>query len=326
MTISSGGLIQATDYNTLRTTVVSILGTTGSGDVGYGQSVTADTDVVANTTLVSASPTTVKQWVALYNDMLKIAQHQGTDISAVTTAFTRASAPIATGSLIQYSDINTISTAVTTLYNNRLNIAATGYSALTTPLTSVRTTQWGSAATKPIIQHSFTVTFTNYNEARYFFNTGGAIQFSATRTGGSATTQNAAWDTLLSGMGTISFAYTDTTTTGTGSTSTIGFYDLSASPQTIFSKGGYGLSGRTDNLYTNNDYYITATITTAATTVITFNIYLTDDAKQQVSFPWGVFDYVDGTLTSTIGMKRAVVDSGVTATAPTFANTVNLSA
>lgn len=42
------------------------------------------------------------------------------------------------------------------------------------------------------------LSFTDSNRARYFFNSGGEIRFAMSRTGGTSTSQNASWTTLLS--------------------------------------------------------------------------------------------------------------------------------
>lgn len=322
MTISQGGIIQATDYNTLRSTVSNLLGTTGSGDYGYGQTVTADTAVIADSTIVSAATTTTKQWVALYNDMKKIADHQGgtstTAINSLTTAYTNN---IKSGSIIQYSDINLISTTLTTLVNNRLNIVAGQYSdenlldSVGAVITSTRSTQWG-APNKTTVQHSFRVTFASANDARYFFNAGGQIRFSASRTGGTSTTQNNDWSNLLTAMGTIAFGQASVTASS-GNTQ-YGFKDIT-SGTLVYSKGGYNATGGAS--YSNNDYNITATKNDE---VLSFNIYFNDDAKNQTNQTWGLYDYVDGTLTSTIQIRRPT-GSNVTISAPVGSNTVRLS-
>lgn len=311
MTISSGGLIQASDYNTLRTTVSNILGTTGSGDVGYGQAITADTPVVSNTDLVSATTTTTKQWVALYNDMLKIAQHQGTDISTLTTTYANN---IKSGSVIYYNDIRLLSDTVTTLYNNRLNLNSSNtYWVESQILSSQRTTQWG-ALSKPSVQHSFTLDFTTYTAARYFFNTGGRIMFTASRTGGTTPwTQNDDWTAMLSSIGTVVFNY-GSTSASSGNGTSIGFYQLTGVAQQIYTKGGNAATGGAT--YALNDYTITASISNA---VITFNVYFNDDDNNKT-----LYDFVDGTLTSTIQTRRASVVNGVTVSNPSATTTTPL--
>ena len=82
-----------------------------------------------------------------------------------------------------------------------------------------------------------------------FFNTGGQIRFSASRSGGSGS-KNTNWTNLLSAMGTVIFDYTSTAASfGTGSS--LGGLDLSTSYQQIFIKTGSGN-------YAENDYNINA--------------------------------------------------------------------
>jgi hypothetical protein len=318
MTISQGGLIQATDYNSFRQYVSDILGPTVTNELalGYGQTVSADTPVVANSTIVSATPTTTKQWVALYNDMLKIANHQGgaskTAMDLVTTAYNNN---IKAGSIIQYSDMNLISGTILTLYNNRLNIAAGQYSdeLLTT---STRTAIWGSPS-KTTVQHSFTVTFASSDAARYFFNAGGTIQFKPSLTGGDNTSQNNDWKAMLVAVGTVSFRYSSTASDSIlgGGTPGGGFNQLSTTPLTIYTKGGNAGYGA---IYANNDYTITATKNGG---ILTFNVYFNDDGKNGS----GYYDYVNGTLTNEIRMYRPS-GSNVTLIAPIALNTTELSA
>ena len=310
MTISQGGLIQAVDYNTLRTGVSNLLGD-GYGDRGYGQTVAADIDVIAGTTVVSATPTTLKQWVALYGDMKKIADHQGTDITTLKNAYDNN---IKSGSLIQYSDINLIATTLATLDTNRLTIGDQTQYSIESLASSQRTTQWGSPV-KPTVQHTFRIEFGSAADARYFFNAGGQILFTASRSGGTTPwTQNSDWTTLLSAMGTIAFGYSGVTASSGNTVS--GFKDVTTATL-IYSKGGYGGAGGTT--YAANDYNITATLDSGK--FLTFNIYFNDDKTTLFANQ----DYVDGTLTSTIQIKRPS-GTNVSLVKPNAVNTAELSA
>jgi hypothetical protein len=90
-----------------------------------------------------------------------------------------------------------------------------------------------------VVEHS--ITFTNANEARFFFNAGGKIQINITRTGNggsSATSKDSSVDELITGLG--NFLLKSQTSSRSGSTETlstdgtnIGFYDLNTSYQTI---------------------------------------------------------------------------------------------
>jgi hypothetical protein len=60
-----------------------------------------------------------------------------------------------------------------------------------------------------LVSSTVTVTFTTAAKARAFFNSGGEIRFTSTRTGGttvgSIASQNNAWTTLLTSIGTVGF-------------------------------------------------------------------------------------------------------------------------
>ena len=102
-----------------------------------------------------------------------------------------------------------------------------------------RTTPYTAA-----VDCTFRYTFGNFNKARYFFNSGGALRFSGTISGYStgAGYDGQGIDQILTTMGTISMDYTLTTQSGSGgSTTTIGYYDLTTSYQQIFQQAGVGV-------------------------------------------------------------------------------------
>jgi hypothetical protein len=304
MTISSGSVILASDYNTIQSTIANVLGT-GSGSFGYGQTVTSQQATAG--TVISDQPAPAHQWNALYNDMVKIASHQGTNISGLVTAVTNN---VSSGKVIQASDIGFFSTTATTLSTNALNYSNSDM-ATTSQLTSTRVnTPWGYN-TQSTLLHSFTVSFPDINSYRYFFNTGGAILFTASRTGGSTTAQNNDWATTLTNIGTVVFNY-NSTSADSGTGSSIGAYSIVSSPQTIYTKNG----GAVNSIYSPNSYSITASLTGS---VITFSITFND------AFSDNNIDDVDGTLTSTISMREAGA-SVLTINAPTFTNGTLLSA
>ena len=80
MTYSSGGTIQASDYNNFATQVNNIWGT-GYGNVGYGQSTTLSA-------VSSQGTITATQWATMINTLNSVSKHQsggsGTGISAPT--------------------------------------------------------------------------------------------------------------------------------------------------------------------------------------------------------------------------------------------------
>jgi hypothetical protein len=215
-----GNKIVATDYNTIQAKINLVLGT-GTGDRGYGQSVTSSQ--VSPSTNVTAA-----QWNALRNDLLKARQHQtGLDES---------------GYLVFPSTSITVKESVRAAYLNfaddiivdRLATPPPGEATLSTLRTVIRTNPWSAS-----INHAVTMNFTSEDAARAFFNTGSNLKFSASLTNythDSSLLVNQSWDTLLTNMGIITFNATSTTNTGTGIAHNIGFYDLTTLNQLIFTK------------------------------------------------------------------------------------------
>lgn len=215
-----GNKIVATDYNTIQAKINLVLGT-GTGDYGYGQTVTSGQVSLANK--IEAS-----QWNALRTDLLKARQHQtGLDESG-NLALPTTSATIKEADRSAY---NSFADVITT---NRLITPPASQGTLATLSTVVRTSPWSST-----ISQTITCTFTSANAARYFFNAGSNLKFSASftdyTTDGSLAV-NQSWAILLANMGIISFAANSTTNTGSGTPQSIGYYNLTTSNQLVFTK------------------------------------------------------------------------------------------
>ena len=212
MVYASGETVDNSDYNTLIGSISSVFGT-GTGNTGYGGNSTnvAQTDLA---TVSSIATILSSEWKDLRNAFSDLALHQGStlpsglpvtnllDIGDLITFFT------------QLKSVNNIDT----VNDNKLNVNVANLT-LATKLASVRTTTWNA-----VIQHEFTVDFGSENNARHFFNTGGEIRLSASRTGGSVTAKNSDWSTFLSGNSPDCFTGTDyfnLTTNAIGSAPTI---------------------------------------------------------------------------------------------------------
>ena len=166
MTYSSGGLIQATDYNGFASTTVgaNVNATWGTGttSAGYGQTAIA--------TVSAAGTVTATQWATLVNTIASMGSHQGTAITART-------APV-TGNTI--SILSAVNTDITNCYNNRGNAAAsgsqfTGYTGTNSKTGTTTGATWSITFTN-------TVTFASADAARYFFNAGGTIKIDVSKT------------------------------------------------------------------------------------------------------------------------------------------------
>ena len=166
MAYSSGGLIQATDYNGFASTTaganVNDIWSTGSGDKGWGQS--------ALSTVSAAGTVTATNWASLVNTISSIGSQTGTSITART-------APT-TGNLIQV--LAALNTDLTNITTNRNNAVANG-----TQYTAWTGTNSKTAATSGAtwsITFTNTVTFASAAAARHFFNGGGRIKLDVSKT------------------------------------------------------------------------------------------------------------------------------------------------
>ncbi len=248
MAYSSGSIILDDDYNIFatgnaagsgdnNTANINTVWGTGTGDKGYGQ-----TDTVS---AVSAGSTiTATQWATLLNRISSAASHQGTSITSITN-------PVAGDTISAYA---ALSSNITSIFNNRRNCAASGSSSTTN---TDRTASWSTSVT-----FTQNVQFASANAARYFFNAGGRITVSFSRTGGSSNDQNTAISNLCTACGTLTFtagtatqtiaggSFTGTTKTGGSGSPTInttyGWYDLTTSYVQVFTQSAssyYGYEG-----------------------------------------------------------------------------------
>jgi hypothetical protein len=229
MTYSSGGLIQATDYNGFASTTananVNDLWGAGSGDKGWGQT--------ALSTVSAGGVVTATNWASLVNTISSMGSQTGTAITART-------APV-TGNLIQI--LAALNTDLTNINNNRLNAVANG--SQFTGWTGTNSKTAGTSGATWSITFTNTVTFASAAAARYFFNGGGRIKLDVSKTA-TGNLGDPEWNDLANtlcgdifftgGTGTATIAgtaYTGTTKIGgTGSPNilltTTGFYDLAA--------------------------------------------------------------------------------------------------
>lgn len=237
MAYTTGGLIEATDYNGFVSTTsganVNDIWSTGATDRGYGQSALA--------TVAAGSVVTATQWATLVNTITSMANHQGTSITART-------APV-TGDVIAI--LNALNTDLTNLTSNRGNAVANGTQVAAFSGSVSKTTATGSGSSPWTITFTHTITWASADAARYFFNAGGRIKWDAGKssTGTAADTE---WNDLASTLvgdiyitgGTATqtiagTAYTGTTRiggTGTPTTlaTTTGWFDLTTSNTNLY--------------------------------------------------------------------------------------------
>jgi hypothetical protein len=214
MAYSTGDTILASHYSSFRGDFNTNWGT-GSGDQGYGQSNTI-ADVSIGDTV------TATQWSTLLARETTAAAHQGTSLTSITS-------PSAGDTISAFTAL----TANTALINtNRLNIDSGNYA---------DTTSTGSGAGSWTVTtiHEYTLTFASADAVRYYYNAGGSTRLSFAKSTSTSNTKNTEWTALATACGTIIFAAQGTTKSGGSGTpgtiaTTIGYYDMTTSYQTIF--------------------------------------------------------------------------------------------
>lgn len=208
MTYSSGGLIQASDYNTLAwgstsggtyvdSNNLAVVWGVGTGRFGYGQGTSSFAQVAATNTV------TATQWTGLLGQMTAAKNHNG-------ATFATMEASVTAGTVISY-----ISTVAANLAALRGQVG-TSAGAL---VNSAATTYAGPATWQTSTTCTHTVTFASANAARYFFNAGGQLKLSFSVPTGNARANE--WNDLAIRAGTVAIGYRNTTETGTGTPATL---------------------------------------------------------------------------------------------------------
>lgn len=273
--MASGENIRASEYNAIRAKVIALLGT-GTTTRGYGQPyqsspVNSVTDTV-----------TKQQWDELRYDIVSLKLHQDGLLPTVVTV--NVGDVIGYGAGYPNTNYNTLADNADT---NRFNIG-TGQFILSSVANVSTTSSWISSATCEL-----TVTFSTSEDARYFFNSGGQIRITGTRTGGAGTAQNGAWSSALLAMGNLTLKASTGTETN--------FYNLTNSWKSLHS---FTLS----TPYSSNNILVEtkcdiADNSSAGAKILYFRITLSDgyvDATQGQPGNPLPNDGVDGTLEFTV--------------------------
>lgn len=269
MTYITGGNVEAADYNTFATLAASInevfadlhsgATTIGAGaDYGYGQT-PALTSVVAGNSILAS------EWAALYDAMRSCGTHQGTVVSPPVPVVD----PSAGDSVTAYNTPSTFASIVALLRTNR-HVLAGGQTLLTLGSNFVQ--PGGASPWTNTLTWNYQVDFGSWNNARYFFNSGGTLNLNGSYSP-NVTPEDAQWVSMFAAMSPLVFSWDSTTAFSGGGGTAIGFYGLTTSYQTIYLKA-FGGGG----------YYSTSTITVQAkynaaagtNGLVDFRIILTD--------------------------------------------------
>ena len=252
---------------------------TGSADYGYGQT-------VRSTEATESTRVTVTGWANLKYDIINAWTHQygsaPSMIDVVEGNLVKANTLTSPyNRYMSYADVLTV---------NRFGVHSSQVSTVNKfSVESVWPGIYGlSWNTK--VYATVTATFTTADKARGFFNAGGEIRFSSSRTGGTTSTQNTTWSTLLTGIGTVSFGG-NKPGQSTDPNDGLNFYRLSnsygvwytATATSPYSTNTFRISARTPSVVDNS---------TGTATTIDFLVEWIDNH----SGAGGSVDLVDGTL------------------------------
>jgi hypothetical protein len=227
MTYSSGGLIQAADYNGFANDSANNIGNVwavGSTDKGWGQ---------ANIANVSTGATvTATQWATLVNTLTSMSNQTG-------VAITSRTAPVAGNTI---SVLANVATDINNLTLYRGNATAVGAQVTLNgssagPAESTNAAGWNMTFTQ-------TITFASAAAARYFWNAGGRIAITTSKSS-TGTDKDPDWNAFAATTGVVTMvgrvngaaqtiagvSYTGTNKTGgSGSPTTLqtttGWYNL----------------------------------------------------------------------------------------------------
>ena len=215
MTYAANDLIEARDFNLLAwgttsggtyTTAannVAYIHGVGFSRYGYGQSTSAYTEAAV------ASTVTAAQWTGIINGINSSLSLQGQS--------NIAPASVTAGNTITY--IAAIQTGINTAWA-QANVGAVGSTTAATTTSSTGTTNWGGS-TERRSRFTFTCTWSNADQARYWWNAGGKMHITCSLTSG-GTTRNSDWSTLATAVGNVVIGYNTTTKSGgSGSVNTI---------------------------------------------------------------------------------------------------------
>jgi len=279
-----GDLINAVEYNGIRTKISNIMGT-GSGNSGYGQSLNAPSALSAGTTV------TKTQWDNLRYDIYNAIVHQTGSPPTITT--------VNVGDVIRYGSSHPVfqyDTLADQAITNKFNLG-TGQFVTEAVGNTTRSSNWSVNVSSTV-----TMNFADNNAVRYFFNSGGKIRFTSSRTGGTGTLQDQRWSSLLSGAGQPYFAADGLlypASSGNVTYNNIGYWQLTTSDQQVW-------SFQASSPYTANTWRLNARLASGTTSTAT-SVILTVSWVDSYTDPGppAPGDQVTGDLSLSVDQVRA---------------------
>ena len=230
--VVAGDVIDDADFNNARTNVNTLMGTaadvtlgtyTASSTKGWGQG-GAGVSAASAGGLVYADNAT-GGFKRLQDDVQAMCAFLGVSVR------TGVGSDVADGNSITATTWTNLMLNIQDCWNARFSCASRATTNMSSP---TYTSAWANS-----LSETATFTWTSEAVCRAYFNGGGGIGVSSSRSGGSSTTQNTNWTNTLSAMGTITMFH-DTASGSSGTNAGVGFYELTTSYKTIWTKFGSG--------------------------------------------------------------------------------------
>jgi len=309
--------LHVADFNSFADDINDIVGI-GANDSGYGQSHL----VVAK----ALDRVTTPLWDELLTSMFYAGRHQGTTLNSPTSTSDASWPPQHDLDLI----FPTITTDIANIVGNKLNSDVSYMTATANLISSAKeyfdptgspgTPIWTSANQ---VFYEAKVTFTDEDNRRHFFNSGGELRFDATLTGvDAAHAQSVDWQTMLSAIATVKLSHSLTVSSASVGTPGNGFNNLTGTYQLIYTKGGTGdYAGNQINIYAKLSGTAGIDIKMAFDDVHPSDTGTWSESQHGTSGTWTGTDYVAGILTVTLDELRPVDSpNGVTLSSPIYSH------
>lgn len=284
--VAGTDLVAAADFNNARTNVDRLMGTaqdvttgtyTASSTYGWGQGGAGVAAASAGNTVQDTGAGGFKD---LQDDVQAMCSFLGVALR------TGVGSDVSTSDTISAATWNNLMLNIQDCWNSRF---APSSRTSSTDDSVTRTTQWTNTLTQVT-----TWSFASEAVCRAFFNGGGRLGVSASRSGGTTSTQNTQWTNKFSAVGDIWLTH-DTTIASAGTPDGIGFYELTASDQQLLIYYG----GATP--YGSDYIQVKARVDSVTNpTQVLITTVLRDEGDNAIDAP------VDGTLT--INARRAQPD------------------
>lgn len=308
MAVSPNDLILAAQFNTLRNRTASLLGN-GVSDFGYGQPVQSS-EISAGAVITAARLATLK------SDMSRIYLHQTGNpfpLDTISTGDIVGADSSGSNATKGYNDYLSL---LTTLENNRFDIASSQQDVDMTLAGDARTLSWSYTT----ITSEFLARFATTNDRRHFFNSGGEVRISGDvinlDLGSPSYDRNLGWQNMITNPGQIKMGHNYIDASNPGVTNVVyaqgksfGNYQITSTFREVFRKNA------STSVYENS--YWTIEVRNDNPTEIRFRIRFVDAGPESNVDPNFVKEPVTADIFMNYGNRRALGDpSGSSVTHP----------